>query len=201
IRDLQALVRAGRFREDLFYRLSVFPVTVPPLTQRKADIPQLVQLVVRKICLKENQPVKEVSPEFLQMVVDQSWPGNVRELENAVEYAITVAQERMILEVPDLQAYLRNFTNPGPGTEVGERTVAMPSLENAFSLDEHLDTVARELISYAIARENGNVTRAATRLGLSRRRMSLYMERLGLSAPNARGRPRMQSSGVKNGQG
>ncbi len=201
IRDLQALVRAGRFREDLFYRLSVFPVTVPPLSTRKADIPQLVQLVVRKICLKENQPVKEVSPEFLQMVVDQSWPGNVRELENAVEYAITVAQDRMRLEVSDLQAYLRNFSNPEPGNGVGGRTVALPSLESTFSLDEHLDTVARELIAYAIARENGNVTRAATRLGLSRRRMALYMERLGLSAPNSRGRPRVQSSGVKNGQG
>lgn len=200
IRDLQALVRAGRFREDLFYRLSVFPVTVPPLCQRKADIPQLVQLVVRKICLKENQPVKEVSPEFLQMVVDQPWPGNVRELENAVEYAITVAQDRMRLEVADLQAYLRNFTNPGPGTAGGERTVALPSLESEISLDEHLDTVARELIAYAIARENGNVTRAAARLGLSRRRMALYMGRLGLSAPNPRGRPRAPSSGVRHGQ-
>jgi len=202
IRDLQALVRAGRFREDLFYRLSVFPVTVPPLSQRKADIPQLVQLVVRKICLKENQPVKEVSPEFLQMVVDQTWAGNVRELENAVEYAITVAQDRMRLEVPDLQAYLRNFLNPDPGPGVGgARTIALPSLESTFSLDEHLDTVARELIAYAIARENGNVTRAAARLGVSRRRMALYMARLGLSAPNARGRPRVLSTGVKNGQG
>jgi transcriptional regulator with GAF, ATPase, and Fis domain len=201
IRDLQALVRAGRFREDLFYRLSVFPVSVPPLVQRKADIPQLVQLVVRKICLKENQPVKEVSPEFLQMVMDQSWPGNVRELENAVEYAITVAQERMRLEGADLQAYLRNFTGQGPGTTGGERTVALPSLESEISLDEHLDTVARELIAYAIARENGNVTRAAARLGLTRRRMALFMTRLGLNAPNSRGRPRAPSSGVRHGQG
>ncbi len=189
IQDLHALVRNGRFREDLFYRLSVFPIMVPAMAERKADIPQLVQLFVRKICLKENLPVKEISPEFLQLTMEQSWPGNVRELENAMEYAITVAQDRSRLEAADLQAYLRNLA-PKTGTAPA-RVSRVSMMESGFSLDDHLDTVARELIVYAIARENGNVTRAAARLGLTRRRMSLYMSRLGLSPPHSRGRPRM----------
>ena len=200
IRDLQALVRSGRFREDLFYRLSVFPVTVPPMTQRKADIPQLVQLFVRKICMKENQPVKEISPEFLQMVVEQTWPGNVRELENAMEYAITVSQDSMRLEIGDLQAYLRNFSSLEPDGESIRKRADLPNLETSFSLDEHLDSVARELLAYAIARENGNVTRAAVRLGLTRRRMTLFMRRLGLVPPRSRGRPRSARTGDDHGQ-
>ncbi len=201
VRDLQELVRAGRFREDLFYRVSVFPVTVPPLSQRKADIPQLVHYFVHRICLKENQPAKEISPEFMQMVVEQAWPGNVRELENAVEYAITVARERPRLEVSDLQAYLRNFSvarAAEPATPEAASAPAFP-LETAFSLDDHIDSIVREAIAYAIARENGNLTRAAARLGLTRRRLGLYMKRVGLSFPRTRGRPRTVLSGGKHG--
>lgn len=199
VRDLQELVRQGRFREDLFYRISVFPVTVPPLSQRKADIPQLVHFFVRKICLKENQAIKEISPEFIQMVAEQTWPGNVRELENAIEYAITVARDHHRLEVSHLQAYLRNFSTTGAATSQPE-PISMLSMDSFFSLDEHINRIVREMISYAIARENGNLTRTAARLGLTRRRLSLYMKRVGLVAlPRPRGRPRTTFSGGKNG--
>lgn len=198
VRDLQELVRQGRFREDLFYRISVFPVTVPSLAQRKADIPQLVHFFVHKICTKENQAIKEINPEFMQMVVEQPWPGNVRELENAVEYAITVARDRPRLEVSDLHAYLRNFSTPAPVDPSPETALPFPA-ETPFSLDDHVDRIVREAIAYAIARENGNLTRAAARLGLTRRRLSLYMKRVGLSYPRTRGRPRTVLSGGKHG--
>jgi transcriptional regulator with GAF, ATPase, and Fis domain len=91
-RNLEAEIRAGRFREDLFYRLSVFPITIPPLRQRAEDIPLLVNHLVAKLNKKLNKSIETVSKETLSTLQDYGWPGNVRELESVIERAVITTQ-------------------------------------------------------------------------------------------------------------
>ena len=99
--DLEAKVRQGLFRADLFYRINVVPLVMPPLRSRTTDIPMLVSHFVRKVCISEGLPVKRVSPDALRRVCASPWPGNVRQLENAVEMAVAVSGDRDILSPRD----------------------------------------------------------------------------------------------------
>ena len=92
--DLLARVRQGRFREDLYYRLHVVPLCVPPLRDRKSDIPLLAEHFIRKIARQEALPLKTLHPEALNLLVTYSWPGNVRQLENSIEMAMIVSGDR-----------------------------------------------------------------------------------------------------------
>jgi DNA-binding NtrC family response regulator len=89
--DLRRAVEEGRFREDLFYRLNVIAIQLPPLRQRKEDIPALVNHFVEKYCLENGKPLSEVTPEALQVLLDYDWPGNVRELENVIERGVVLS--------------------------------------------------------------------------------------------------------------
>jgi len=103
-KDLKFEVNEGRFREDLFYRVHVVPVTLPPLRERKDDIPALVEHFIKKLCPKMNKDVKGLTPRAMQKLLMHDWPGNVRELENTVEYAMTMTQRDVISEELILQA-------------------------------------------------------------------------------------------------
>jgi Nif-specific regulatory protein len=94
--DLEQHIRNGKFREDLYYRLSVFPIKVPPLSDRREDIPMLAEYFVTKYCTEMKKPVKKISKDALKLMDQYHWPGNVRELENTIERAIILCEGRYI---------------------------------------------------------------------------------------------------------
>jgi len=96
-RDLQNAIKENRFREDLYYRLNVISIHVPPLRERKEDIPLLVETFIRKYCLEMNREYKRIAPSALKLLMDYDWPGNVRELENVIERALVIGQGKEIV--------------------------------------------------------------------------------------------------------
>ncbi|MBN2724073.1 MAG: sigma-54-dependent Fis family transcriptional regulator [Deltaproteobacteria bacterium] len=193
VQDLRNLVSEGKFRQDLYYRINVFPILVPPLTERKNEIPSLVQHFIGRICRREGIPVKTISPDFLQTIVNHEWPGNVRELENAIEYAITVAKDRLELKEKDLTGFriISSESDTSSSNQKGkDLSDQLPDLSGNFQLDSYMDDIYKKIISYALARENGNLSRTSKLLGITRRRLSLLMNRLDLDSSSTKGRPR-----------
>jgi len=158
-RDLEREVREGRFREDLFYRLNVFPIELPPLRERREDIPLLVEHFLRQ----RNRPPDVISPEAMEALLAYDWPGNVRELENVIERALILAGEGRI--TPDLLP----FGRPKAGAKV-----ELP--DEGVNLEE----VERELIIQALEKAGWNKAKAAKLLGITRRRLYSRMEALGI---------------------
>jgi two-component system, NtrC family, response regulator len=157
-RDLKAEVAAGRFREDLYYRLAVFSLKIPPLRERREDIPLLVSHFIRQCSRREGKHVSSVSSETMERLVQYPWPGNVRELENAVERAVVVAQsEQLTLEI--LPEEIQEWSPAG-------RSPARPLEE--LTLEE----MERLLIEKTLERTGGNKSQAARLLNIHRR--SIY---------------------------
>jgi DNA-binding NtrC family response regulator len=169
--DLQERVKQGRFREDLYYRLNVVPLHMPPLRKRTSDIPALVDHFIRKICSAENIPLKRIAPEAMSRLCVQPWPGNVRQLENTTEMAVAVSGDNDIL-VP------RNFgLTAGPA-----RVLAIQNdKESSIPTDESLDfetAVSRfelSMLHRALRNSGGNKTAAAERLGMKRTTLIMKM--------------------------
>ena len=154
-KDLRAEVTAGRFREDLFYRLNVIAVTAPPLRARREDIPLLVDHFLGVYCAKNNRPRMEAPRELLAVLSDYSWPGNVRELENVIERAVVLcrAEKLTVEDLPDV---------------VREGEAAEPSTIT-FSVGTPLDEVERRLIRETLRHAKGDKSVAAQLLGISTR--------------------------------
>ncbi|RMG59030.1 MAG: PAS domain-containing protein [Deltaproteobacteria bacterium] len=170
-KNLRELVRAGRFREDLFYRLNVIPISVPPLRERKDDIPLLVKHFLEKH-RKVNPQVEGISNRALENLMDYDWPGNVRELENAVIYALASCRGKRI-ERKCLPPSIRR----------------LPEGRESFSLDVSEDPVKieKERIVAALLANNWKVTKAAEALGYSRVTLWRRMKSLGIDLPNRKG--------------
>jgi DNA-binding NtrC family response regulator len=151
--DLQARVREGRFRDDLYYRLNVINIHLPPLRERREDIPLLVQDLLERLSHELGREVSEISDEAMRLLVDYAWPGNVRELENALERAIVTCKTR-VLTADDL-AFLR----PTPGT-----ILAGADLPSGLTLQD----LERRYIAATLERTEGNVKAAAAALGIDR---------------------------------
>ncbi|MCX8007778.1 MAG: sigma-54 dependent transcriptional regulator [Coriobacteriia bacterium] len=164
-RDLQELIAEGSFREDLYYRLNVVPISLPPLRDRPEDIPRLIAHFLEKM----NAGRKRISPEAMQALVDYKWPGNVRELENTVERMVILSQGEEI-GVDDLPAEVRS----GVVLQGGERCFVLP--ESGIDLEE----VEMDLIVQALERTGRNLPRAAKLLGLTPKTLEARMNRLGL---------------------
>ncbi len=113
--DLQSLVKSGKFREDLYYRLNVFPIRVPPLRERKDDIPLLVSHFIQVMNKRTGKQLVDVSREVMRLFMDYHWPGNVRELENAMEHAFVLCSHDRV-EKEDLPEHFRNSSKGGPET-------------------------------------------------------------------------------------
>ena len=175
-RDLEREVREGRFREDLFYRLNVIPIALPPLRERRTDIP----LLVEHFLAKHGEPgrARVIAPEALEALVAYSWPGNVRELESAVERTLLLADGEVI-RLEDLPATVRMRSGSVPGGLL----VEIPD----EGLD--LDGLERSLILRAFDKSGGNVTRAARLLGLSRRTLQYRLEKIQGAPDGAVGAP------------
>jgi two-component system response regulator HydG len=154
-KDLRAEVTAGRFREDLFYRLNVIAVTAPPLRARREDIPLLVDHFLGVYCAKNNRPRLETPREVLSVLSDYSWPGNVRELENVIERAVVLCRSER-LTIDDLPDVVRQGESVEPSTI-------------AFSVGTPLDEVERRLIRETLRHAKGDKSVAAQLLGISTR--------------------------------
>ncbi|HEX3158838.1 MAG TPA: sigma-54 dependent transcriptional regulator [Gemmatimonadaceae bacterium] len=178
-RDLLRLVREGQFREDLYFRLNVIPVAVPPLRERPDDVPALVHHFGELHRVRTGRPGPRFSPEALQLLARHRWPGNVRELANIVERLAILrpGQEVTAPQVRDLLAVDR-----GEDHAVTADTSALPDaalLERP--LTEQLDVYERQLILRALSMSNGNMAEAARRLQTDRPNLYRRMRRLGIA--------------------
>ena len=167
-RDLQAMVENGTFREDLYYRLAVIPLTLPPLRERPDDIPELVAIFFNKFKDRLNRPVLKLSPSLMPYFSNHRWPGNVRELENVVERLVVLAPGDEIT-VADLPEFLRRERQP-------LEAIQLELPPEGISLE----AVERELVVRALQRFNWNQTRAAEYLDLSRKVLIYRMEKFNL---------------------
>jgi DNA-binding NtrC family response regulator len=172
--DLQERVKQGRFRADLFYRLNVVPLRMPPLSSRTTDIPMLVSHFIRKICDAEGIPLRRLSPEALCRLCASPWPGNVRQLENAVEMAVAVSGDRDVLYPKDF-----GLTDSGPRSTI---TGAIPQYPLPLSGPIHFDTAVSQfqlaILDTALRQSGGNKTVAAERLGIKRTTLIMKMRSL-----------------------
>lgn len=170
-RDLAERVREGAFREDLYFRLAVVPIRVPPLRERKEDIPLLVQHFLEKYGLRDGRPVPRLSPTAFEMLEAYDWPGNVRELENVVERLVLLCGDAVC--GPDcLKDHLRS---PRPGEEG-----AIDFPEEGLDLQAKLDSLERRYIEASLKKCGGNKSRAAELLGLKRSTLGDRIARLGI---------------------
>ncbi len=172
-RDLEKLVAEGAFREDLYYRLNVFPIYLPPLRDRKSDIPALVEHFLAKFGKANGKEVRRVSQGALDLLMNYNWPGNVRELENVIERALLVCDGDTILAShlpPTLQV---RFSGRAPA---GEGEVCPIRL----SLAAQVETLERELITEALIACKGNQSKAAHYLDTSLRILGYKIKRYGI---------------------
>ena len=171
-KNLEDLVRRHEFREDLYYRLNVIPVILPPLRERKGDIPFLVGHMLGKHSERIGKPIRSINREAMDLLLAHDWPGNVRELENTVQRAIALARTEE-LTVQDLQGSVGADV-----VEVQPQTAALP--EEGLDLEKCLEAVERNYIVRALERCGGRVTRAAVLLGTSARSLRYRIKKLGL---------------------
>jgi DNA-binding NtrC family response regulator len=168
-RDLREAVRTGRFREDLFYRLHVVPIHLPPLRDRPEDVPTLAHLFLERFAAKLHRPVSSIDPLAMDMLRAHPWPGNIRELENAIERATLLCDGATLLArdlPPEVQP---------PTPRAGPTTEPTPLRERIRAATQRIE---RDAILEALRMTEGNVTRAARKLGLSRRGLQLKMKEL-----------------------
>jgi two-component system, NtrC family, response regulator HydG len=169
--NLREAVAAKRFREDLYYRLGMVELTVPPLSERPEDLPFLIQYMVEKLSRQFGRSISGVSPRAKLVLAAHTWPGNVRELENVIGHACLMTHSETI-DIPDLPSYLWSAGPPAPAAQVVEsvRPVSM-------SLDEQ----EAQSIRKALAATNGNQSQAARLLGIGRDALRYKVKKHGLS--------------------
>jgi DNA-binding NtrC family response regulator len=174
--DLHRMVADGTFREDLYYRLNVIPVRIPPLRERKEDIPLLVQHFLEKFrrdgaSANSPRPPLTVSQEAMRRLMSYTWPGNVRQLENAVERAVAFGAGRSQIDVLDLPSEVQQAQEA-----IVPAAVALP--EEGLDLDSFVSKIERELIQLSLARTGGNKGQAARLLNLKRTTLVEKLKRL-----------------------
>jgi DNA-binding NtrC family response regulator len=194
--DLTKLVREGRFRDDLYHRLNVISVQLPPLRDRKEDIPLLIDRFLEQFCHENGKPLRRFSHGAMKLLMDYDWPGNVRELENVVERAVVLStQDAVDVDllpenvrtreiVKGVRLQLAEFLPPLPG-EVGARTTAP-----APSLFEILEEVERRIIVDMLERTNWNQTEAAERFQIPLSTLNQKIKRLGIETRRRANPPR-----------
>jgi DNA-binding NtrC family response regulator len=177
-RDLLEEIGAGNFREDLFYRLNVVPIQIPPLRERREDIPLLADHFISKFNERLKKQIVAISPEAVEQLVAYNWPGNIRELENLMERTVLFCEGPEI-RVSDLPPEIVGVAVPASAatTEEGPRPAA-GSLKEAVRAET--ERVERELIQRALDATGGNVTQAARKLKISRKSLQTKMKELGL---------------------
>jgi transcriptional regulator with PAS, ATPase and Fis domain len=165
-RDLRDALEDGTFREDLYYRLNVVAIDIPPLRERKEDIPPLAEFFLAKFASESGKPVRRITPQAMQSLVDFHWPGNVRELQNIIERGVTLSSGEM-LDAADIRLDRPNARAAAEAT---------PVLPRGFTLEQWEDEMIRE----ALRQANGNKSQAARSLGLSRNALRYRLSKIGV---------------------
>ena len=168
-RNLESMVKQATFREDLYYRLLVVPIKLPPLRERDGDIEELVHHFFVKFRAKHGRQELRINPELMRYFQEYSWPGNVRELENAIERMVLLAKGDE-MEIADLPEPIRAESTTAEGR------ASFAGNENEFSLAE----MEKQMILHALKHWGGNQTQAARHLGLSRRTLAYRLEKYGI---------------------
>ncbi len=175
-RNLESLVREGKFRQDLFHRIYVFPIMLPPLRERKEDIPALVQHFAEQVCAQNNWKPIPFTPEAVQALQTHPWPGNVRELRNVVERLILLATgAEVTVDTVEMALPLA--------------TASQPSFAGTGTLAERTQSFEREVILAELKRSHFHVTNAARTLGLERSHLYKKAEQLGIDLRSLRQEP------------
>jgi DNA-binding NtrC family response regulator len=199
--DLLSLVKEGRFREDLYHRLNVIHLHLPPLRERREDIPMLLAHFMERFCTENTKPLRMFTPSAMKLLMDYDWPGNVRELENVVERAVVLStQERVDVDllpeslrskeiVRGVRLQLSEFLPPLPG-EAGARTAADNPTPSLFQI---IDEVERRIIVDMLERTGWNQTEASERFLIPLSTLNQKIKRLGI---DVRRRGRVEESQV-----
>jgi DNA-binding NtrC family response regulator len=172
--DLKQLVKDGRFREDLYYRLNVIPITLPPLRERREDIPLLARHFVQKSCRNNNLPIRTLTQDTIRVLMNYAWPGNIRQLENAVEHAVAmsgVEKEVTPRTLPEDVAQ--------PAASMLLPSMSIP--DEGINFTSVVSQIERELILRCLEKTGGNKRQAARLLQLSRTTLIDKLNRLNLS--------------------
>ncbi|MBL7075751.1 sigma-54-dependent Fis family transcriptional regulator [candidate division KSB1 bacterium] len=176
-RDLEDRMRKGLFREDLFYRLDVLPIRVPPLRERKEDIPLLIDHFLQIVCTEIKIPVKKFSPEAIEIFMNYDWPGNVRELRNYITRAVILSKEEVV-QPTHLEPKLIEIAE---GTPISINKIPETLSEMDMLRKEAADKASRAIeklfLTNLLKRFNGNVSRAAVHAGINRTNFHKMMKR------------------------
>jgi DNA-binding NtrC family response regulator len=211
-RDMIQLVKDGKFREDLYYRLNVYPIAVPPLRERLGDVPDLAHHFLARFAAEEGKRITAISEEALRLLTTYSWPGNVRQLENAVFRAVVLADgaELTVAEFPQIAAHVDGFQTevpaaPGPvvravytgpallgaeGTvpqtiDIGggsRGSLGIPAVDAEGEI-RSLESIEADMIRLALGRYRGHMTEVAKRLDIGRSTLYRKMREYGLEGP------------------
>jgi len=206
--NLIELVKAGRFREDLFYRLNVFPISIPPLRSRAGDVPELAMRFLARFCAEEGKRIRSISSEALALLCAYDWPGNVRQLENAVFRAVVLADgdELTAAEFPQIAAQVEGFPvriPPAPPPLPAEFKNQEPVAPAAIAprdphvlrlLDDHgevrkLEDIEAASIRFALAHYRGQMSQVARKLGIGRSTLYRKMKESGIEGEVAEAGP------------
>jgi transcriptional regulator with PAS, ATPase and Fis domain len=172
--NLEQMVKEGEFREDLYYRLNVIPVNLPPLRERREDIPLLIQRFVTQFCETHKMDLKDVSPQVMKALMAYEWPGNVRQLENIVERMVALTGSRTAIMPTDLPPEIQkaDALNYVPLIEIPEEGINFTNV---------VTDMERELILQSLRKANGNKKLAAKLLNLKRTTLIEKIKRIGLT--------------------
>jgi two-component system response regulator HydG len=178
--DLRAAVQAGRFRADLYYRVNVFPIHIPPLRERMEDIPLLVSHFISKYNAIEKKSIEGIEPEALAALTQYSWPGNVRELENAIERAVLLTERgsisnQLFLEILSVKR-TATATTGGPASSIEPRT----DLPYRNAIERVTNEATEQYLRAMLRKHDGNVTKAAADAGIERESLHRLMKRFGI---------------------
>lgn len=176
--DLQEKVKKGEFRDDLYYRLNVIPIQIPPLRQRPEDIPLLVSHFVKKFCIEQQQPLKQVSHAAMKQLAVFDWPGNVRQVENAVEMAVALSGDRQFLDLADFPIVGETGTD---GLDL--HRIDIP--EEGLDFNTVVSDLERRLILRSLEATGGNKKKAASLLRLKRTTFVEKLKRMGMETESA----------------
>jgi DNA-binding NtrC family response regulator len=176
-KDLKAMVAEGTFREDLYYRVNVFPVHAPPLRERREDIPALAFHFLKKSSAEMGKPVTEISDGAMSLLVNHDWPGNVRELENAIERAVILSSDHIIRQanlpnLGDANSHRSDFEVPRTSEELKR--------VKKLAREKSVEDIEKAFVQETLRRNGNNVTRAAEETGMQRTNFQALMKKYGI---------------------
>ena len=175
--DLLEVVSKGSFREDLYYRLNVIPIRIPPLRQRQDDIPELVAHFTKKYCSDQQLPLKRVSNDAVKFLMAYEWPGNIRQLENSVEMAVALSGDRPVLDVEDFPV-----VSGLSAEDTSLQDIDIP--EDGIHFNTMISDLERRLILQSLQVSGGNKKKAASLLHLKRTTFVEKLRRMGMESPD-----------------